>query len=215
MNERTLTVRGVGNVKTQPDLIVITITLTTTTPNYSKTTELAALELENVKKAIVSAGHKEEALKTSHFDIKTENESYIDAAGNRRSKFTGYSATHRLKLELDLDMALLNETIVAISTCGANPIFKISFSIKDKNAVETELLEKAVANAKEKAIVLARATGIKLGVIKHINYSWGELHLYSDTHFDVSPIMEIHSKLSIAPEEIEVDDGVTVIWGIE
>ena len=82
MNERTLTVKGIGNMKTAPDLIVITMNLTTTTPDYTKTTQYAARDIEAIRKAIVSAGHNRQALKTTDFNIKTEYESFEDATGN-------------------------------------------------------------------------------------------------------------------------------------
>ncbi|HHU29759.1 MAG TPA: SIMPL domain-containing protein, partial [Firmicutes bacterium] len=71
MNERTLTVKGIGNVKTAPDLVIIAMNLTTTTPDYTKTTECAALDVEAIRKAIVSTGHDRQALKTTDFNIKT------------------------------------------------------------------------------------------------------------------------------------------------
>ncbi len=217
MNERTLTVKGIGNVKAAPDLVIITMNLTTTTPDYTKTTECAALDIEAIRKAIVSAGHDKQALKTTDFNIKTEYESVKDAAGNWKQKFKGYSCIHHLKLEFDLDMKRLGETILAISKSGANPEFEINFSIKDKAAVQAELLEKAVTNAAEKATILAKASGVSLGAVKHIDYSWGELRLYSNTRFAEAGILEAPAAfgMEIEPEDVDVNDSVTVIWGIE
>ena len=144
VNERTITVKGIGNVKKTPDMVVITMSLTTTTPDYTKTNELSALELEGLKKALISAGHEKQTVKTTAFNIRTEQERYQDATGNWLNKFKGYSCTHDLKLEFDLDMELLGETLMLISKSGANPQLKVAFSVKDKNAVQAELLEKAV-----------------------------------------------------------------------
>lgn len=217
MNERTLTVKGIGNVKAAPDLVIITMNLTTTTPEYTKTTECAALDIEAIRKAIVSAGHEKQDLKTTDFNIKTEYESVQDAAGNWKRKFQGYSCIHHLKLEFDLDMKRLGETITAISKSGANPEFNITFSIKDKAAVQSELLEKAVSNAAEKAAILAKASGVSLGAVQHIQYSWGELRLYSNTRFVEAGILEAPAALGmeIEPEDVEVNDTVTVIWEIQ
>jgi uncharacterized protein YggE len=217
MNERTLTVKGIGNVKTAPDLVIILMNLTTTTPDYTKTTECAAMDIEAIRKAIVSTGHDRQALKTTDFNIKTEYESIKDAAGNWKQKFKGYSCIHHLKLEFDLDIKRLGETLTAISKSGANPEFEINFSIKDKAAVQAELLEKAVANAAEKAAILAKASRVSLGAIKHIDYSWGELRLYSNTRFAEAGILESPAAfgMEIEPEDVDVNDSVTVIWGIE
>lgn len=217
MNERTLTVKGIGNVKTAPDLVILLMNLTTTTPDYTKTTECAALDIEAIRKAVVSTGHDRQALKTVDFNIKTEYESVKDAAGNWKQKFKGYSCIHHLKLEFDLNIKRLGETLIAISKSGVNPEFTINFSIKDKAAVQAELLERAVANATEKATILAKASGVSLGAIKHIQYSWGELRLYSNARFAESGILEASAAfgMEIEPEDVEVDDTVTVIWDIQ
>ncbi|MGI6123322.1 MAG: SIMPL domain-containing protein [Acetivibrionales bacterium] len=217
MNERTLTVKGIGNVKTAPDLVIIAMNLTTTTPDYTKTTECAALDVEAIRKAIVSTGHDRQALKTTDFNIKTEYESVKDAAGNWKQKFKGYSCIHHLKLEFDLDIKRLGETLTAISKSGANPEFEINFSIKDKAAVQAELLENAVTNATEKATVLAKASGVSLGAVKHIEYSWGELRLYSNTRFAEIGVLETPAAIGIEiePEDVEANDSVTVVWEIE
>jgi len=102
-----------------------------------------------------------------------------------------------------------------ISKSGANPQLKVAFSVKDKNAVQAELLEKAVTNAAEKAAILANASRVSLGAIKHINYSWGEVRLYSETSFNIPAFLEAAPTYDIDPDDVDVDDTVTVIWNIE
>ena len=216
MNERTITVKGIGNVKTKPDLVVITLELVTQMPDYAKTMEVAALELESIRKTLVSAGYEAQNLKTTSFNINTENESYKDAEGNWRREFIGYSCRHNLKLEFDFDMKRLGETMAAISESRVNPEFQIAFSVKDKNAVQSELLENAVANAAEKAAILAKTGRITLGPIKHIDYSWGEVRLYSETRFDnvMCAASTGAPEIDIEPEDVSANDTVTIIWEI-
>lgn len=217
MKERMITVKGIGSVKLKPDLIVITMSLTTTTPDYNKTMELANLELEAVREALVAIGHDGQSLKTTDFNVRTENESYKDAAGNWKQKFKGYSCSHELKLEFDFDMKQLGKTLNAISVSKVNPQFQIAFSIKDKNAVQTDLLKNAVSNAKAKAETLTKAIDVTLGDVQNIDYSWGELHLYSNTRFNDSAVMvaEASSEMNIEPEEVEANDTVTVTWALK
>ena len=54
MNERTITVKGIGSAKAKPDLIVITMNLTAAMPDYNKAMELANMELESIREALVS-----------------------------------------------------------------------------------------------------------------------------------------------------------------
>ena len=217
MNERTITVKGIGSAKAKPDLIVITMNLTAAMPDYNKAMELANMELESIREALVSAGHDKQDLKTTNFNVSIENESYKDAAGNWRSKFIGYSCSHELKLEFDFDMKQLGKTLGAIAASKTNPTFQIAFSVKDKNAVQTDLLKSAVSNATAKAETLTQAMGVKLGDVQHIDYNWGELHLYSNTRFNDSAIMAANesAEMQIEPEDVEAADTVTITWSLE
>lgn len=218
MNDRIITVKGIGNVTAKPDLIIITMSLENINYSYAGAMQLASGAVDAIRKALITAGYENDSLKTTDFNINTDYESYKDVNGNWKQKFNGYKCTHNLKLEFDFNMERLSETLSAISSCGAKPEFEINFSIKDKNAVSDQLLQNAVKNATDKAVVLAAAAGLSLGAVLRIDYSWGELCLYSDTKmsepmdcFKATPPMA----MDIEPEDIKVNDTVTVVWAIE
>ena len=217
MSERTITVKGIGSVSAKPDLIVITMNLETITPDYAQTLDLATAELDALRAALVAVGYDGKSLKTTDFNIQTKYESY-KKNDEWKKRFVGYTCTHGLRLELDLDIPMLGKTLGAISDCKAAPKFSIRFSVKDPAAIKEQLLESAVLNASEKAKVLAKAAGVSLGAIKSIDYSWGELHLYSETNLDVCMTGAAAPKalnMEIEPNDIDASDSVTVIWTIE
>ena len=217
LSDRLMTVKGVGNVSAKPDLTIITMNLATQRPVYGQMMEDAAKEVEAVRSALIAIGYERQDSKTTNFNISMEHESYKDKNGNYQRRFAGFKCTHALKLEFDFEMKRLGETLKAISSCGASPDFQISFSVKDKNAVSAELLESAIANAKEKAAILTKAADVKLGAIQRIDYSWGELRLYSETRFDDMAVCEAAESypMDIEPDDIDVNDSVTVVWCIE
>ena len=216
MNDRTITVKGTGSVTAKPDLIVITMKLENTDPSYSGAMEQANHALERLRTALTSAGYAKDDLKTADFRIGADYENYRDDKNNWRQKFVGYQCVHALKLELDLSMERLGKTLAAIAESGADPTFEIRFSVKDKNAVTRQLLENAVKNAGETAAILAGAAGVTLGAIRRIDYDWGEISLYSDTRIAEplgSPVCAA-AAMDMEPEDIQVNDTVTVIWEI-
>ena len=162
---------------------------------------------------MTTAGHDGKELKTTNFNINTKYESYRENVGQKR-RFAGYICYHGLKLEFDLDMPMLGATLGAIAKCEAKPNFNIKFSIKDPNAVSEQVLENAVENAKNKATVLAKAAGVKLGAIQRIDYSWSENHLYSQTNYQFKDV-GAPMGMDIEPEDINVSDTATVVWSIE
>ena len=215
MNKQ-ITVKGIGSVSAKPDLIVITMKLTTQKADYLKTVAKASAEVEAIRSAIAEAGLNKTDLKTSRFAVNTVFDGIKDQNGNYSQVLKGYECQHGLSLEFDFSMKLLSDTIYAIAHCVAKPEFSIQFSVKDKNAVSEQLLVSAAENAKSKAEILARATGVKLGDLVAIDYSWGELRLYSETEYDsCSPCSSMEAEpIDIEPEDIDVKDSVTFVWEI-
>ena len=88
-----------------------------------------------------------------------------------------------------------------------------------KSEEETGIIRKTI----EKAAVLAETAGVHLGGICKIDYSWGEIDIYSQSF----EMMECNSDLrlseaggdayhiDIEADDIDVQDTVTVIWEIE
>jgi len=186
--------------------------------DYEKTMQRSAEILDTLREAVVSAGHDGNELKSTSFNINTKYESYKEKE-TWKQRFEGYTCLHGLKLEFGLDMQKLSATLGAIAGCDADPNFSIKFSIKDPNAVSEQLLESAAENAKWKAMVLAKAAGVKLGAIERIEYNWSDLHLFSQTNYQLCDTMVCEAaapmSMDIEPEDINVSDTATVVWAIE
>jgi uncharacterized protein YggE len=192
--------------------------LETTETEYEKTMQRAEKMIDALRAAVVSVGHDGKELKTADFNIDTAYESYKEREIWKK-RFIGYKCSHKLKLEFDLDMQKLGATLGAIAKCGAVPNFNIKFTVKDPNAISERLLESAVENAKRKAVILAKAAGVTLGEIQHIDYNWSELYMYSESDMSVECIevaKPADSRFSdIEPEDIKLNDTVTIVWAIE
>ena len=79
--ERTITVRGVGNISAKPDFIVIEMNIMGQSKNYSEALADASSAVEAVCNAAVSAGHSKDALKTINFGVSREEFDQLDASG--------------------------------------------------------------------------------------------------------------------------------------
>ena len=85
------------------------------------------------------------------------------------------------------------------------------------------MLANAVTDAKAKAEVLSKASGVSLGEIITIDYSWAEIDFVSRP-MDKLTLEECCIKncepgeaydIDINPDDIDVTDNVTVVWGIK
>lgn len=92
--------------------------------------------------------------------------------------------------------------------------------IPPMQAVDAALLQSACANAKAKAEILTKASGVTLGELVSIDYNWGELHLYSPTRYEMDEACMMRASaaptaMDIEPDDIDVSDSVTFVWEIK
>jgi uncharacterized protein YggE len=214
---RTITIKGTGKISVKPDLIIITMRLESHDNNYEKTMKLAAESVNNLQNAIVNAGFNKADLKTTSFNIRTHYESYRDKDNNYKSRFDGYICEQGLKLEFDFNTSVLSNVLTSIGKATVEPNLNIQFSVKDKDAINEELLIRATENARRKAEVIARASNVTLGDLISIDYNWGDLYLYSNTSYNVEDkcLAFKASAPDIEPDDIDVSDTVTFVWEIK
>ncbi len=218
---REITVKGIGDLKIPVDFVEIQLILEELDKNYTngyQTFEVHILELQEI---IEDIGFKKEDLKTSAINVYPKyenvrkNDTYVDV-------FKGYKFFSEMKLCFDFDSKKLGEVFFSISQSNVNPKMNVNFTVKDKEAVKKRLLGKAAKDAKEKALILCEAMGVKLGKLITINYNWDEINIYSSAKYemDASPRMlcagtSNNSYLDFTPDDISVEDDVSFVWEIE
>ena len=220
---RTIRVTGKGQIKVHPDMTRITMTLEGTYPEYVDTLRYSSEDTEELRNTVIPFGFRKEDLKTLHFDVDTEYESYRER-DTWKKKFIGYKYEHKLKVEFDSDNERLGKLLYVLAHCRLHSQFWISYFVKDPELSKNELLGKAVSDAREKASVLAQAAGIKLKEIQSIDYSWGEINfeyrpmdkgLYMEEALCAPSAADGSYDMNIEPDDIEVSDTVTVIWELD
>ena len=217
---RTITVKGMGNVKTAPDYVVVSMNLEAQGMEYEETMEQAAQQIDYLNTSLEAVGFEKKSVKTTNFNVRPAYESVKDKNGNYKSVFNGYVCSHRLKVEFDFDTKRLAQTLSAISKSLAKPELSIAFTVKDPSAINKELLRSATINAREKAEVLCEASDVELGDLLTIDYNWGELNIVSRTDYMLeervmSMPMKAMADMDIEPDDIDVSDTATFVWEIK
>lgn len=215
---RLITVKGTGSVRVKPDLIIITMNLESHKYEYNNTMEVAADSIKTLQDAIQVAGFNKKDLKTTSLNIRTHYENYRDENNNYKNKFNGYVCEQGLKLEFDFNTEVMSKVITAIGKSSVDPRLDIRFSVKDKAAVNEELLISATENAKQKADILTKASGVTLGNLISIDYNWDELNLYSQTRYNMEDrcmLLDESCSPEMEPDDIEVSDTVSFVWEIK
>lgn len=218
MNE-SITVTGKGKVSLPPDIIQINISLEVVRDTYEETMDSSADSISILRDTLKTEGFEKEDIKTIRFNVDLEYESYKER-DTWKKRFVGYRCNHDLKIEFPSDSKRLAKILSLITRCPINPEFSIQYKIKDIEDAKNQLLEKAVEDSKKKAEILTKAAGVKLGKVVNINYSWGEINIYSEpVKYDKAILFEestcsYENSLDINPEDLDISDTVTVVWEI-
>ena len=217
---RTLRVTGKGEMKLRPDLTRICITLSGLYKDYAETLRRSSEDTEKLKDLLEKYGFGRNDLKTLDLSVDPEYESYRD--GNEyKQRFAGYRYRHLTKIEFVSDNDRLGRVLSALTGSDLCPEFNIAFTVKDREAAKNELLGRAVEDAKEKALVLAKASGAVLRNIQTIDYSRGEIpmEIRPMNRMIASAKMEDSASgaytVNVEPDDIGVSDTVSIIWEIE
>lgn len=173
--ERTISVKGKGKISVKPDTIKITIKAEGLRWNYDETIEQSTQDTRILRDALKNAGLDPKNLKTTHFSIDSKYKSYHDKNNDYKEKFVGYEYEHRTYIEFENDNKILGKVLYELAHCDVKVKFEINHTVKDKEKVKNDLLEKAVEDSTTKAKVLAKASGVKLKEILNIDYSWEKL----------------------------------------
>lgn len=214
--ERTIRVTGRGRIAVRPDTIELNISVSKVYPEYAAAMEASAEMTEILKVAVRQAGFDSSELKTTKFSINTNYEGAYDKNGNWKNQFNGYRFDHNLVLRFDADNEKLGRMLWELSDCGADAVVSINHTVKDPEPIRNELLAAAVKDSRAKAEVLAKASGVELGEIINVDYSWGEMQIYNRTMDDMAfgSVAEKSIDMDIEADDINLQDTVTVIWSI-
>ena len=216
--QRTIRVKGKGKISVKPDMIRLDITANEVCKEYDEVIEKSTLCIKKIKETVERAGLNGKELKTVKFDVDSKYESYRDKNGNYKSRLVGFQYTQKFYIQFSNDNLQLGKILYELSHCDVNVEFGIKHTVKDITAVKNELLSKAVQDSKTKAEILAKSSGVTLGDIINIDYSWGEIEIYSEPIQNYclaeSTINEPYN-IDIEADDIDVKDTVTIVWEIK
>lgn len=220
--KRTLRVTGKGCLSVAPDTIRVLLTLSDVETEYAAALKTSTESTETLKQVIGSSGFDANDLKTLSFDVNVEYKSYLDKRTDTwENKPIGYRCTHRMKLEFPLDNQRLGTLLFALSSSGLRPEIDIEHTVADPEAVRNRLIAAAVEDSQAKAKVLSKSAGVALKGIVLIDYSRSSIDIVSHPmNACLDAMCETQARkaafsVDITPDDIRLDDNVTVVWEIE
>ena len=214
---RIITVKGTGRASAPADQVILNMELKTLHRDYTQCMSIADSKCALLQATLAKDGFSADDIKTADFKIRQD----YHYGKNSAKIMDDWECHHSLKVEFPLDIPRLQQILMNIASSGVQLEFSVDFTLSDGNALQEEMLSDAAANARKKAEILCAASGVKLGDLLEINYSWGELSIISDTEYHgdfdymALPAKNCYPGPAFTPEDIDIKDTATFVWAIE
>lgn len=215
---RTINVTGKANLKVAPSQTKVRLTIRGYAIEYGDALAKSVEDTKIIKDTISACGIDREALKTENFYTAERTKRVEDKNGNFSYRHIGYDVTHYMNFIFDNNNEILGQVLYELSKLSINPRLDVSYVVKDAEKYKSELIGLAVNDAKRKAEAMAIASGVTLGNIVHMDYS------YQTISFESRRYLEMDLKeccktvegfnLDINPEDENLTDTVTITWEI-
>lgn len=173
--EAGIWVTGTGQISMEPDLVILNLGVESMAESVADANGIAADSMDAIMNTLTENGVEDRDIQTHNFNVRPQYEWIeIEEDGRRsnRRELVGYEVTNNLTAKIrDLEAVgtLIDEVIAAGG--DATRFDGIRFTVEDTSEVMSQLREKAVMDAMEKAQQIADVAGVALGSLEYITDS--------------------------------------------
>jgi len=153
-----ISVTGEATVSVPPDLAEVDGGVTSEARTAREASEANNVAMGKVLSALKGAGIAEKDFQTSRLSLQPQ---YAPKPPGL-SAVVGYRASNRVTIRLR-DISKVASVIDTLVTAGANEIGGINFMVSNASKLLDEAREQAIADARRKAEIYAKAAGVTLG----------------------------------------------------
>ena len=168
-------VTGTGQVSMEPDLVILNLGVESMANTVADANSSAADAMDAIMSSLTENGVEERDIQTHNFNVRPQYEWIeIEENGRRsnRRELVGYEVTNSLTARIR-DLESVGNVIDEVIAAGgdATRFDGIRFTVEDTSEVMSQLREKAVTDAMEKAQQIADVAGVTLGSLGYITDS--------------------------------------------
>ena len=204
-----LTVNGNAVISVEPDIGIVNIAVVTrgrTTAIQEENNEA----MRSVIAAIRAAGVAEADIQTAHYSMGPESDWSMTTG---RQTIIGYIVHNSINVTVR-NIDSVGEILSVAERAGANEIGRVSFAVSNSEVYYRRALERAIADARAKAGIMAAAAGVILGDPVSITEGWSS-HQFPTApspagSFDFAWGRE---SIAISAGELSISANVTMVFG--
>jgi uncharacterized protein YggE len=162
--QANIVVGGEGSISAAPDYAEITAGVTTKAKTAKEAADANSKLMAAVMAALLDVGIAKKDIQTSQFSVQP----IYTTQGNTEPKLTGFSASNQVTVTVR-QIDKVSEIVDRMVSAGATNIGNLAFLHSDMSKLLDQARESAVADARRKAELYARASGVTLGRVVWIN----------------------------------------------
>jgi len=202
-----ISVTGEAQVSAPPDLAQLDAGVASDGKTAREAAEANNTAMSKVLAALKGAGLEDKDYQTSRLSLQPQY------APNRPgpSPIVGYRASNRVNIKLH-DVAKVASVIDTLVTAGANDVGNINFTVTQASKLLDDAREKAIADARRKAEIYAKAAGVTLGAPLSISEEGAPAPVFRAKMMRAAP-METSTPIAQGEETLSVTVAVT--WAIK
>lgn len=205
----SVTVVGFGRVAAKPDMAEITVGVATQDAEAREALKANSEAMDRLLKALAAHNIEEKDILTSGFNVSPQ----YQYDQNRPPRLVGYQVANTVHVKVR-QLATLGQVLDDVVGRGANQVSGISFSVAEPNPLLDQAREQAVADARRKAELYARAAGVTLGNVLLIQEQTPHL----PRPLEVAPMAGMAARAAAVPVatgEMDFSATITITYGLK
>jgi uncharacterized protein YggE len=220
--DRQVHVAGMAKVSVAPDVADLWIGVNTARPTAIETVAANTLSMNNLVDALKKRGVAPKDIQTSRVSITPQYSQPTESKPGvppetTIPKVVGYEVINAVQVTTK-DLNKIGELLDAALNAGSNQLQGLYFRIDDREAVKADLRGKAFDDAKKKAELYARQSGMVLGPVVQIAESDSAWMSSPSAAADFGAAMApapAAPTMPVSPGEQEVSLSVTVSYELK
>lgn len=163
-NQDRFSVTGTGTVYAKADIAQLTVGLKTEVKaTAAQATEESTQKMNDIIGELKKLNVEAKDIQTTDYRLSP----VYNWTQDRGQQLQGYEVSQNVTVKIR-DLEKIGDIIAKTTEKGANQIGNINFTIDDEYELKNQARQLAIEKAKEKAEMIAKESGLKLGKIKNI-----------------------------------------------
>jgi uncharacterized protein len=155
---------GEGSISVTPDYAQIRSGVTTRAKTVKEGVDANSKLMVAIIAALKDAGIAEKDIQTARFSVQPV---YAPQEPRTEPKLSGYSVSNQMSVTIR-EIGKVGDVLDRVVAAGATDTGNVSFLVSDASKALDQAREAAIADARRKAEVYAKASGVQLGRVEWI-----------------------------------------------